>query len=135
LSLSTFEKRDVEEFTRRFESLFYAGDAAAMASFYTRDARLMAEDTDPIQGREAIERFWRATCDRAKAATVRRAIALQEVAASGDLGYALGIVTLSFPKENGQERKVTFKYATIWRRENDGQWRLVVDISNRNAPL
>jgi uncharacterized protein (TIGR02246 family) len=135
VSLATFERQEVEEFTRNFESLFYAGDVATMASFYADDAKLMAEDTEPIQGRKAIERFWQVACDGAKTAKARRTITLQEIAASGDLGYGLGIVTLGIPQSGGQERKITFKFATIWRREDDGRWRLVVDISNRDAPL
>jgi hypothetical protein len=65
MSLPTFEKQDVQQFARDFESLFYAGDAAAMASFYADDAKLMAEDTEPIVGRSAIERFWQVACERA----------------------------------------------------------------------
>lgn len=59
MSLATFEPQDVERFTHDFESLFNAGDAAGMAAFYAADARLLAEDTEPVRGRDAIERFWR----------------------------------------------------------------------------
>jgi|ERR1700728_3499045 uncharacterized protein (TIGR02246 family) len=135
MSLRAFEKQEVEQFTRDFESLFYAGDATTMASFYADDAKLMAEDMDPILGRSAIEQFWKVVCEQARQANARRKIFLEEVTASGNLGYALGIVVMRVPKNGGQEREITFKYATIWRREGDGRWRLVVDISNRNASL
>jgi uncharacterized protein (TIGR02246 family) len=135
MSLKAFEKQEVEQFTRNFESLFYAGDAATMASFYADDAKLMAEDMDPILGRSAIEQFWKVVCEQARQANARRKISLEEVTASGNLGYALGVVVLRVPKNGGQEHEITFKYATIWRREGDGRWRLVVDISNRNASL
>jgi uncharacterized protein (TIGR02246 family) len=135
MSLTTFEKQDVQQFARDFESLFYAGDAVAMASFYADDAKLMAEDTEPIVGRSAIERFWQVACERARAANGRRNIIVQEVAASGNLGYGLGVVTVHIPQNDDRELQIAFKYATIWRREADGRWRLVVDISNRNAPL
>ena len=135
MSLRAFEKHEVEQFTRDFESLFYAGDATTMASFYADDAKLMAEDMDPILGRSAIEQFWKVVCEQARQANARRKIFLEEVTASGNLGYALGIVVMRVPKNGGQEREITFKYATIWRREGDGRWRLVVDISNRNASL
>lgn len=52
-----------------------------------------------------------------------------------DLGYALGTVVVHVPQDGAQEREITFKYATIWRREDDGRWRLVVDISSRSASL
>ena len=82
MSLAAFGAQDVERFTREFEALFNAGDAARMAAFYTADAKLLAEDTEPVQGRDAIERFWRAACDQARAARARRSISLQEVTSS-----------------------------------------------------
>jgi uncharacterized protein (TIGR02246 family) len=131
MSLATFGKPDVERFTHDFESLFNAGDAAGMAAFYAADARLLAEDTEPVQGRAAIEQFWRAACDQAKTAHARRSVHLQEVTSSGDLGYALGTVVIQVPAGGGPGREITTRYATIWRRGADGRWRLAVDISNR----
>jgi ketosteroid isomerase-like protein len=59
MSLASLEFEEVERFTRAFEALFNAGDAAGMASNYTEDARLLAEHADLVRGRGAIERFWR----------------------------------------------------------------------------
>jgi uncharacterized protein (TIGR02246 family) len=134
MALMSFDRETVEQFTRNFESLFDAGDAESMASFYAEDAKLMAEDTEMIQGRTAIEQFWRIACEGVRAVKARRNITLQEITTSGNFGYGLGTVTVRVPQTGGQERQITFKYATIWRREADGQWRLVVDISNRNSP-
>src|SRR5690349_20082253 len=101
MPLTTFGEQEVEQFTRDFESLFYAGDAAAMASFYADDARLLAQDTEPIQGRSGIEQFWRAAIETATAAKARRTINLHQLTSSGDLGYALGTVVLQIPQNGG----------------------------------
>jgi uncharacterized protein (TIGR02246 family) len=132
MSLATLEMREVEEFTRVFESLSNEGDAEGMTSYYAENARLLAEDTEPILGRSAIEQFWRAVCTGAHAAKVKRTIHLEEVTTSGDLGYVLGTVNVHIPQNGEPGRDIIFKYATIWRREVDGRWRLVIDISNRN---
>ena len=134
MALTSFNRETVEQFTRDFESLFDAGDAEAMASFYAEDAKLIAEDREMIQGRTAIEQFWRIACVGVRAVKASRNITLQEVTTSGKLGYGLGTVTVRISQTDGQERQITFKYATIWRCEADGRWRLVVDISNRNSP-
>ena len=128
MSLASLEHEEVEQFTREFETLFNAGDAAGMASFYAEDARLLAEHTDLIRGRDAIERFWREAISRARAADAVRTIRLDEVISSGDLGYALGVVVVGIP--NGRE--LSTKYATIWQRDADGRWRLAVDSSSPN---
>ena len=128
MSLASLEHGEVEQFTREFEALFNAGDAASMASFYAEDARLLAGNADLIQGRGAIEQFWREAISRARAASAVRTIRLDEVISSGDLGYALGTVAVRIPSG----RVLTTKYATIWQRDNDGRWRLAVDSSSPN---
>jgi uncharacterized protein (TIGR02246 family) len=97
MSLASLEFEEVEQFTRAFEALFNAGDAAGMASYYAEDARLLAEHADLVRGRDAIERFWREAISRARAADAVRTIRLDEVTSSGDLGYALGIVVVRIP--------------------------------------
>ena len=128
MSLTSREHEEVERFTHRFEALFNAGDAAGMASFYTEDARLLAEHADLIRGRDAIERFWQEAISRARAANAERTIRLEEVISSGDMGYALGVVVVRIPSG----RELSTKYATIWQRDTDGRWRLAVDSSSPN---
>jgi uncharacterized protein (TIGR02246 family) len=128
MSLASLEFEEVEQFTRAFEALFNAGDAAGMASHYAEDARLLAEHADLIRGRDEIERFWREAISRARAADALRTIRLDEVTSSDDLGYALGVVVVRIP--SGPE--LTTKYATIWQRDLDGRWRLAVDSSSPN---
>ena len=128
MSLSSLEHDEVERFTREFEALFNAGDAAGMSSFYAEDAKLLAERAELVRGRDAIERFWREAISRARAADAVRTIRLDEVTSSGDLGYALGVVVLRIPPG----RELTTKYATIWQRDTDGRWRLAVDSSSPN---
>jgi uncharacterized protein (TIGR02246 family) len=128
MSLASLDKQAVEQFTRHFEALFDAGDAAGMAACYAEDARLLAENTELIRGRAAIGQFWEHAIARAKAAGAVRTISLDEVTASGRLGYALGTVIVTIPHG---PRLVT-KYATIWQLDTDGRWRLAVDSSSPN---
>jgi uncharacterized protein (TIGR02246 family) len=134
MSLASLDTRTVERFTRDFEVLFNTGDASGMASYYTEDAQLLAENSDLVRGRRAIEQFWRIAIERARSANAIRTIRLREVTSSGDLGYVLGTVVVQIPRDAGQERRLTTKYATIWRRDADGRWRLVVDSSSPNPP-
>jgi len=126
MSLASLDKQTVERFTRDFEALFNAGDAAGMTAFYAEGARLLAENAPLISGRADIERFWAKAIARAAGAV--RTIALDEVNSSGALGYVLGTVTVRIPR--GPE--LTTKYATIWQRDTDGRWRLAVDSSSPN---
>ena len=126
MSLASLDREALEQFTRHFEALFNAGDAPGIAAFYTQDARLLAENTELIRGRAAIEQFWRHAIERARAAGAIRTISLEEITSSGSLGYALGTVTVRIP----QGPQLTTKYAVIWQRDPDGRWRLAVDSSS-----
>ncbi|MDR2984696.1 MAG: DUF4440 domain-containing protein [Nocardiopsaceae bacterium] len=125
MALAAFRQQELQEFTRTFEELFYANDPVAMTSYYTDQAQLMGDGMTPIQGHEAIEQFWVAAIGRAAAAGARRTIQLHESHCSGDLGYALCTVTVEVP---GVTRRATWD-TTVWRRGDDAEWRIEVDIS------
>jgi ketosteroid isomerase-like protein len=52
------------------------------------------------------------------------------VAASGDLGYTYG--TYQFTSKNKDGRPVVDhgKYTTIWKKQKDGSWKVVLDMGN-----
>jgi uncharacterized protein (TIGR02246 family) len=135
LAITKFDMESSEQFGREFEKMFYEGDYKAMASVYTVDAKLLIEDGDIIQGRQAIENFWKAACARANAVHMKRTIQDDEIESSGDLGYKRNTVTLDIPTKGGNTVTHVIKSITVWKREADGVWRIAQDISNRNAPL
>ncbi|MGB8013296.1 MAG: nuclear transport factor 2 family protein [Terriglobales bacterium] len=53
-----------------------------------------------------------------------------EMAASGDLGYTYG--NYVFVTKNKEGKLVTNygKYTSIWKKQKDGQWKVVVDMGN-----
>jgi len=138
VSLTAFNAGELQRFTQAFEELFYVADPASMTSYYTEDAKLMAEGIQPIEGHAAITEFWRAAITRAAAARARRTIRLHESHCSGDLGYALCTVTVDIPPAGDAPGRggtsVAVWDATIWQRGPDGGWRIAVDISTALPP-
>lgn len=139
MPLTAFETAQLEQFTRRFEDLFYANDPASMTSYYTQDAQLMADGIQPTRGHEAIRQFWDAAIARTAAVRARRTIRLHEAHRSGDLGYALCTVTIQISPADGTPgtggtRRASWD-ATVWQRDPDGSWRIAVDISTPLPPL
>jgi ketosteroid isomerase-like protein len=52
-----------------------------------------------------------------------------DVAASADLGYAIGHWKLT-PRSSPDSVLAHGNYVTIWKRQSDGAWKAVVDIGN-----
>jgi ketosteroid isomerase-like protein len=52
------------------------------------------------------------------------------MAASGDLGYTYGNYVFVTTNKEGKPVTNYGKYASIWRKQKDGQWKVVVDMGN-----
>jgi ketosteroid isomerase-like protein len=55
--------------------------------------------------------------------------------ASGDLGSTWGFYRLVRTGEDGTETVSRGKYVSVWRRDQAGEWRYVIDIGNESAPI
>lgn len=127
--LSDFGEAEIRLFAERFETLFYARDAAAMAAYYCDDARIMADDADVSGGCRAIEAFWREAC--AQAAIQERTIEIKKIEAAEGMGYVLSVVTLRLQLPQRPVQIVRINDVTIWRRGSRGRWKIALDFASR----
>lgn len=102
----------------------------AFLSYFADDVRLFRMSAFPAVGREAARAMlaakpellmWQLTWQVTKA----------EVSRSGDLGYSYGSYELKvsegFVAESGN-------YLRIWKKQPDGKWKVVLDLSNPIPP-
>jgi ketosteroid isomerase-like protein len=59
---------------------------------------------------------------------------VRQVERSGELGDVLNTVILEIPVAGERVTTSTFNDFTVWKREDDAGWRVVVDSANRTAP-
>lgn len=109
---------------------YRAGLMDSVASLFTVDARQMAPNTEPLEGRVAIRQFWE---QAAGLGTWTFQLDTREVAAYGPLAVERGTYTLHF--EPGSEALPgmtasadTGSYIVQWRREH-GHWLIANDIA------
>jgi ketosteroid isomerase-like protein len=58
-----------------------------------------------------------------------------EVAQSGDLAYLIGTYELSVNDYSGKPVTDRGKYSEVWKKQADGNWKVVADMFNSDLPL
>ncbi|HET7903047.1 MAG TPA: SgcJ/EcaC family oxidoreductase [Candidatus Eisenbacteria bacterium] len=112
---------------RDFMTAFTARDAAAMSLVYTEDALLLPPNADPVQGREAIAKFWESML---LLPVKELRLELIDVHGTGDMVTSEGRYTLLDDKDHPVE---VGKYLVVWRKTAQG-WRMYRDLWNADAP-
>jgi len=115
-----------------FAAAFNAKDPAGVANLYSSDAVLMPEGEPTVEGRAAIQQYFKAGFDQF---TVKASLTSQEFTFMGadwayDRGKYVWIVT---PKAGGNPTTVEYNYLTPLHREPDG-WKAKRDIYNSSKP-
>jgi ketosteroid isomerase-like protein len=54
-----------------------------------------------------------------------------DISSSGDLGYTYGIYTLEMDSPEGTIVTKEGTYATIWKKDKEGNWKFVLDTGNQ----
>ena len=57
-----------------------------------------------------------------------------EISSSGDLGYSIGEYERIGKDASGNPATVTGNYVSIWRKQRDGRWKIVLDIGTPGTP-
>jgi len=57
------------------------------------------------------------------------------VAQSGDLAYSTGHYEMSFRGPDGKTINDHGKYVTVWQKQSDGKWKVLVDAFNSDVPI
>ncbi|MBT8089890.1 MAG: DUF3225 domain-containing protein [Gammaproteobacteria bacterium] len=110
-----------------WETALNAKDIDALVELYTTDARLMPPNTEAMSGHDAVRSMFGGMID----AGMSGELTTIEAVVSGDIGYRVGIYEL----QSADEVVDTGKFMETWRRDGDGQWRIVNDIWNSNGAM
>lgn len=115
-------KAAIEASTAKFEAVYNAGDAAALAALYTEDAVIIPPNMDPIAGNEAIQAFWA----EAMTGGVTFELKTKEVIGGGDLLVEVGSYVGTAADGSHADHGVFM----VAHKNVDGEWKLHRDIWN-----
>ena len=120
-------KEGIEAANQRFEAAFNRGDAAAVAELYTSDAALLPPGEARVDGRPAIELYWKGGID---AGLKDLTLEAQEVTETADGAVEFGRFMLAGPAAGKATGTMAGKYAVLWRRGDGDGWRIHRDMWN-----
>ncbi len=97
-------------------------------SYYADDAVELPNGDAILQGKENIAKTMKFLDDPGNHLTWAPVGA--GMAASGDLGYTYGTYEFTSKDKDGKPVVDHGKYATIWKKQKDGSWKVALDMGN-----
>lgn len=149
----------VEQLNGGMEDAFNKGAVMEVAAFYTDDAYLLGPGAYKKQGRMAIDLYWKRfknpiqwTLDVIKVSKTEAALYetdywkamknkpphwnKEEVpfTEKDELLYQLGHSKLEYEREDDTHRTSHVDFIIIWKKQEDGQYKIYVDTYHQNEP-
>ncbi|MGA8867685.1 MAG: DUF4440 domain-containing protein, partial [Candidatus Sulfotelmatobacter sp.] len=97
-------------------------------SYYADDAVEVPNGAALIQGKTNIAKDMGFLDDKNNSLTWAPVGA--DIASSGDLGYTYGTFEFRFKDREGKSIVEHGKYTSIWKKQKDGSWKVVLDMGN-----
>lgn len=116
---------------RQFAADVGEGGSEAWVSWIAADGAQIVPNVGEIRGEEDIRALMAGLDDPNSKLEWEPLRA--DIAASGDLGWTTGHYTSTTTLEDGTTQVGQGRYVTIWRKQPDGSWKVVMDLGNPTA--
>lgn len=100
-------------------------------SYYADDAVEVPNGAPVIQGKENIAKTMGFLDQKDNHLTWTPVGA--DISSSGDLGYTYGTYEFRSIDKDGKPVAAHGKYTSIWKKQNDGSWKVALDMGNASA--
>ena len=101
----------------------------AFLSYIAEDGVILRDNSLPSRGKESLKEYYTGKSDTSFILSWEPVY--EKISARGELGYTYGIWT-NTGKSTNQVTKGT--YVTIWLKQDDGNWRFVLDTGTQGLP-
>jgi len=113
--------------------VFAGKDLDKSVAFCEENGAVLAPNAPIAQGREAIAKSFSGFFALPNLKIAWHADKA-DVARSGELGYTSGMYQMSFTDPAGKVISDKGKYVTVWKKQVDGRWEVLLDIFNTDMP-
>ncbi len=124
------EKAALFETDRQFAKMsLEKGAAEAFRMYLAEDAVQLSSGANPVYGRDSI---YQDMLEMPEGIVLEWEPQDGEVAQSGEMGWTWGKYVFTRKDAQGEESKSYGKYLNIWEKQEDGQWRVLIDMGNKS---
>jgi uncharacterized protein (TIGR02246 family) len=127
------DERAVREADAAWSKAAAAKDIEAYLSFLAEDASVFPPNAPLLAGKEANRKAVSEEMTNPGYAVSWQANKV-EASRSGDLAYSIGTYQGTMNDAKGKPVTDRGKYVTVWKKQPDGQWKVVADIYNSDLP-
>ena len=110
-----------------------AGDVSKVLTNYADEAVFMFPNAPAMRGRAEIEAGLKAMMEGATFSDMK--FTTEDVMLSGDIAVETGSNEMTITPKGGKAMVDKGNYITVWKRQADGSWKVVRDVSNSNLPM
>ena len=120
---------ELMQLEREFVAALASGDVERFSSFVADDAVFLGAGGTVLEGRSAILEDWSPLLEDPTMQLKwepRRA----RLSPAGDMGFTYGEWRMTRESDEGSLLLGTGRYVSIWQRDDEGNWRVVLDVGN-----
>lgn len=122
-------KKAIELANIKWAEAWTKGDYAAVAEIFAEDGIFLSSSGRVIKGRPQLLEFYKAAMAGVGKDITELKVTVTTINAwlDGELVYETGKYNYNY-LEKGKPAEEKGKYVTIWKKQKDGNWRLVMDM-------
>ena len=105
------------------------GDVETIASYWTDDAVVLPPGQPAVEGKAALRDYVLKSL-RIPGFGITWKTTMAMLSADGSLAYLMGDNRITMQGPGGKPITIVGRALTVWRNEQDGQWRCAIDIWN-----
>jgi len=122
------EGEKIMQLSKEWSQTVATKDVEKIVSYWADDAFVMQEGQAPLKGKQAIREMVEESF-KMPGFNISWQPESVEVSDAGDMAYLIENAQVSFNDSTGKQVSIKNKAVSIWRKQQDGSWKNVVDIS------
>ncbi|MEO5947782.1 MAG: SgcJ/EcaC family oxidoreductase [Chitinophagaceae bacterium] len=126
------EGEKIMQLSKEWSQIASSGDVEKTVTYWAEDATLMSPGQTPLVGKSAIRQMVEESF-KVPGFRISWEPLSVEVSESGDMAYMIENSQVSIPDSTGKIITHYNKAVSIWRKQTDGTWKNVVDITTPAA--